>query len=375
MLGGSSQVRGLAIGGYSGNGIVLQTGGNNRVARNYLGTNLAGTAPLDIGGDVILIQDSANNLVGGLSGTTPGGPCTGDCNVIVARGAANGVNIVGNGVTSGGNRVLGNFIGTDAAGGAGLGGPTSFGVGVSNALGAIIGDGTAAGRNLISGNNTGVSVAASSTSIKGNYIGTNAAGTAAVGNLFGGFNNINFGVQVTGGDHLIEGNLLSGNGTGLSLVSQTTIARGNIIGLNAAGTAAIPNSWGVLFANGGANNVLGGMTAADRNVISGNSQHGVVVGPGGAVTGNRVMGNYIGTNPAGSAAIPNGADGVFVDGVPGNFIGGMLPGQGNLISGNLGGGVFVRTPAATGTVIQGNIIGLDATGTTALGNAASGIRT
>ena len=377
LTGGSSVIRGLAIGGFSGVGILLQTGGNNQIAGNYLGTNLAGTAPFDIGGDVILIQDSASNTIGGTVGTTPGGPCTGDCNVIVARSttvSTSGVDIVGNGVTSGGNQVLGNLIGINAAGSTGLGGPFSFGVFVFNAPNAVIGDGTPAGRNVISGNNTGVGVSAFSTTITGNYMGTNAAGTAAIVNGFGGYNNINFGIQTTGGGHIIERNVLSGNGTGLSIAASTTVtARGNVIGLNAAGTAAIPNTFGVLLSNNAHDNIVGGTTAAERNVISGNTQHGVYI-QGASVTGNRIIGNYVGTSPAGGAAIPNGGNGVLIDLLSNsNVIGGLNSGEGNVISGNSLSGVMV-TGSSTGNQILGNFVGTDANGAVALGNTLAGVR-
>ena len=91
--------------------------GGNQIAGNFLGTNLTGTAPSPIGGNGILIQDSAANLIGGNIGTTPGGACTGDCNLIVPRGLdTSGIRINGTTLTSTNNRVLGNFIGVNALG-------------------------------------------------------------------------------------------------------------------------------------------------------------------------------------------------------------------------------------------------------------------
>jgi Right handed beta helix region len=407
VTGGSSLIRGFWIGGFKGYGILLQTGGGNQIAGNYIGTSWDGTGPFDpnpanVGqagrfDNAIQITDSSNNLIGGTTGITPGGPCTGDCNLLVSRGGSAAVGAKGavvvsspSGTTADGNRVLGNFVGVDRIGSIGLAGPFDMGVIVTNAANTLIGDGTPAGRNVISGNNMNVAISTNTpvgTTVRGNYIGTNASGTATVVNNFGGGNGINFGVQAIGNNHLIDTNVLSGNSTGLSCGCTTSTVRGNLIGLNAAGTAAIPNDWGVWIQGEGINSVFGGTTAADRNVISGNKTFGIVLSNGSyptpypAVVGHRIIGNYIGTDSTGMLAVPNGATptgpyappgGIFVNtGVtdpanPGIFIGGVNPGEGNLIAGNQGAGVIVQSTSQT--FIRGNLIGTNATGATALGN-------
>jgi hypothetical protein len=366
LLAGSSLVRGLQVGGFGGYGILV-AGVGNRIFGNYIGTDITGTEPDGNGLDSVRIQSSPNNIIGGTV-TTPGGPCSGHCNVIVASAVnANGVNV--DGVAASGNQILGNFIGINAAGNAGLGGFASFGVQVSAGANVSIGDGTATGRNVVAGYNTGIQVAATLTSIRGNYIGINAAGTAAIVNSFGGGNNFNFGIQVAGGGHVIEGNVVSGNGTGISIVNSTTpvTVRGNFLGLNAAGTAAVPNVNGVLLTNNSHDNIVGGSTPEERNVISGNTEHGVILFQDANTTGNRIIGNYIGTNPAGDGPIANGGIGVVVSGVPGNFIGGVEPGEGNVISGNAT-GIEIHG-GSTGNLVQGNTIGLNADATAALGNS------
>src|SRR6202040_3682737 len=80
------------------------------------------------------------------------------------------------------------------------------------------------------------------------------------------------------------------------------------------------------------NNTIGGSIAATRNVISGNTNAGVVLA--GAATGNVVSGNFVGTNAAGSA--PLGDLYGVVLAASGNTVGGLTSGTGNLISGNLG---------------------------------------
>src|SRR5205085_7305060 len=122
-----------------------------------------------------------------------------------------------------------------------------------------------------------------------------------------------------------------------------------------------------VLTNGTNANVVGGATAAARNVISGNSIHGVMIAGDAGITANLVIGNYIGTNSVGSAAIPNGGDGILIQDGPGNAIGGAAAGEGNVISGNAGAGIRLGTNV-TGTTVRGNIIGLNAAGASPLSN-------
>ncbi|HET9711103.1 MAG TPA: Calx-beta domain-containing protein, partial [Pyrinomonadaceae bacterium] len=119
------------------------------------------------------------------------------------------------------------------------------------------------------------------------------------------------------------------------------------------------NSRSGILLSESSNNLIGGTTAAARNVISGNGFQGIAL----IGDNNLVQGNFIGTNPAGTAAIPNGIDGIEVSGTN-NLIGGTSPGAGNLISGNQR-GLTIRGP---GNTVQGNLIGTDVTGTKKVGN-------
>jgi len=171
--------------------------------------------------------------------------------------------------------------------------------------------------------------------------------------------NCNSGVQVNGGQNntiggstAAERNVISGNGQGVFIAGSGNTVKGNYIGTNAAGTAAMPNQTGV-YLSGGGQNTVGGSSAADRNVISGNST-GVLVllGPN-----DTVKGNYIGTDAAGTAPLPNGT-GVDVRGQD-STIGGTTTGDGNLIAFNTGDGVHVDGSgggAGTGNTIRGNSI-------------------
>jgi HYR domain/Right handed beta helix region len=156
------------------------------------------------------------------------------------------------------------------------------------------------------------------------------------------------------------------------------IIAGNYIGVNVAGTTGLGNGGdGVVLTQGAQANTIGGTTAADRNVISGNAGAGVAMGrtgPCGGAAGpnNIVAGNYIGTNAAGTAAIPNTSEGVLInDCSTGNTIGGTTPGSRNVISGNAGAGVGIVN--ASTNVVQGNYIGTQADGANALPNNTAGV--
>jgi parallel beta-helix repeat protein len=147
-----------------------------------------------------------------------------------------------------------------------------------------------------------------------------------------------------------------------------TVVVGNYIGLTPDAVSA-GNAVGVQI-TGSPNNVIGGTALADRNVISGNTGPAIAISQDDG-QGAVIQGNYIGTDPIGTSAVPNGvgiqvADAEFVT------IGGTAPGAGNVISGNSGSGISLQGDASVAT-IQGNRIGLTAPGAAALPNAGNGI--
>ncbi len=201
---------------------------------------------------------------------------------------------------------------------------------------------------------------AGNATIAGNFLGTDVTGMLAQ------FNNAGLlttgAGTVVGGSTAADRNLISGNGTGLVLNSGS-FARGNWIGLNATGAAPLPNGSGV----GVQDATLGGTGAGEANVVSGNSGVGVTV----YGSASLVQGNFIGTNPTGSGMLGNVGGGISTF-ASGGTLGGPLPGAGNLVSGNGGNGILVS--GGSGLTIQGNWIGLDASGTLDFGNAQSGVR-
>jgi CSLREA domain-containing protein len=233
--------------------------------------------------------------------------------LVINRAVAGAVGIfASNSVT-----IEGCFLGTDSAGSS-VPGPEPFGILIDDgATGVTVGGTAPAARNVISG--------------------------AQLGGI--GFGNDDGG---GGADHVVEG---------------------NFIGTNAAGTGALPNDFGISMAYGVTNSTIGGTTTAARNLISGNTGRGVLISNalgGLGLTGNVVEGNFIGTDVTGTLPLGNGLYGVEVN-APGNRIGGSASGAGNLIGFNAFGGIAMEG-GADGLVIQGNFFGTDPGGTIALGN-------
>jgi hypothetical protein len=213
--------------------------------------------------------------------------------------------------------------------------------------------------------------------IEGNFIGTNAAGTAAAPNSMNGVVAIDCGIGFNGGSNNTIGgvtpaarNLISGNaGRGIVVGISGNVVQGNFIGTDVHGTAALGNgSTGVEADVSG--NTIGGTTAAARNIISANSRGVQFEG-----SNHVLQGNFIGTDVTGTVALPNLDEGLNVDSND-SVIGGLadVPGTppGNIISGNIGIGLDVF-PGSSGNQIQGNIIGADVTGTLPLGNSLTGV--
>jgi hypothetical protein len=283
--------------------------------------------------------------------------------LVVQRFAISGIQLTGDD-----SAVKGCFVGTDANGTGALG--NGAGIAVNFGHRAQIGGELPADRNVISGNDVGVFIFADSTDVEGNYIGTDKTGTLDLGNDVGIEISGGTGASI-GGDTVEKRNLISGNGTGVSIVGSDNRVEGNLIGTDKNGTAAIPNIDGVEIQPGSFDNMIGGVDGAG-NVISGNT-----LGFGVLVFGdeNVVAGNKIGTDINGLAALPNNI-GVQVMGHE-NYVGTYIEGSGNVISGNATDGLVIRpltAPLPTeGNYVQGNLIGVDATGNTALGNGGHGV--
>lgn len=350
---------------------------------------------------------SANTLTVGdnavlnisLQGTTPGlyglrvvaGGSGSAIRGLVLRNHTVGIDLQGSNIT-----VAGNFIGTDRTGTTAAANGTGIAVSIGNIGNNVLGGPNPADRNLISGNSGGGIVLDSQlqNTIQGNTIGLNAAGTAALGNGLAGIVIGTIGAASIGGPMIGgataqagtgAGNVISGNGAnGIEIVvppPPTVISggfiRGNLIGLDATGTTAIPNTGTGIFLEDstlvsfGDSRLgpidIGGSAAGSGNVISG---HGTgVIARSDLV---RLLGNFIGTDITGTLARPN-TFGVEISTTGGfgvtSTIGGNTATEGNIISGNSSDGVRIFRATAT---MRNNRIGVSATDAP-LGNGGFGV--
>ncbi len=331
------------------------------------------------GTPLIQIDGSSAGAVGGLSFNSGSSGSTVEGLIISNFSGAAGITL-----NSNDNVVQGNWIGTDATGTAAA--PNSSGVWV-NGIGNTVGGTLATDRNVLSGNVIDgvaiVNAGATANVVVGNYIGVDLTGTVAVANGMHGVEIYQASGNTVGGSVAGAGNVVSGNavdGVVLQNGSSLNTVAGNFVGTNFAGTAAIPNGQdGVEIALNSTNNIIGGVVAAARNIISGNAVSGVDLSLAG-VTGNKIEGNFIGTDVTGLLRLANGANGVIVQGGPsGNTIGGLTAtpgsGAGNVISGNTSANIAITGQLANVSAITvvGNLIGTTATGSGAITNGQDGI--
>jgi len=316
---------------------------------------------------VRIFWGAQHNVIGGM---------TAGARNIISHNGVRGILISGAGTDH--NRVIGNYIGTLANGLENLGNLSEGIVINESAQHNNVGGTTASEGNVIGGNGgSAVSLWDNGTKfnvISGNYLGVDASGMQALANDGLGVN-VSSGAQSNrvGGVTSGERNVLSGNRqSGIQISGNGTFSNtisGNYIGVNALGTAAIPNYGnGVVVGSGAQYNLVGGSLPNERNVISGNRYNGVGVWET-DTSHNSVLGNYIGLDVTGSYSIANGDWGVRISGgARHNHIGGTAPGEGNVISGNRWAGVGLTDSATMSNTVTGNIIGADATGTLAIGN-------
>jgi hypothetical protein len=178
------------------------------------------------------------------------------------------------------------------------------------------------------------------------------------------------GLEITGGGSTIRGLITNQFSNDGILLSGpgNNVIVGNYIGTDSAGSTGLANGNAGIQIQS-SNNTIGGTAVADRNVISGNTVYGIQIS--GGTSNNVVLGNYIGLNSAGTSAIAN-AVGVYVDD-PNNTIGGTTAGARNVISGNTGAGVELDSASAAGNTVEGNYIGWNAAGTAIIANGSHGI--
>ncbi len=392
--GTSANGTGLSLGGASGgstiSGLVINrfvnafedaairvVSGNNEVTGCFIGVDPTGNTKLANGGGVRLVT-GANNRIGGttpaarniVSGNNPStNSAGGSSNIAVTYDGAYPPALA----LPTGTIIRGNYIGTNAAGTVSISDPSAFGatdgILISGGTGTIIGgtdaddgvvDGKVGARNVISGNLVGIStrfgIYNGDVTVEGNFIGVNAAGTAALGNYMEGINFTPFpqdGSTFTtnsltiGGTAAGAGNVIAGQiyGAGVFTNARTVVMQGNRIGTDAAGTLNLGNGGSGMeiitaFPPYPDTTVtIGGATAAARNIISangkgGNGGYGIKTGTAATIT---IQGNFIGTQGDGVTALGNAFSGILVNGSAAIVtIGGMAAGESNIVAYNSG---------------------------------------
>ena len=161
--------------------------------------------------------------------------------------------------------------------------------------------------------------------------------------------------------------------SGIQINSTNNLIVGNFIGTDSTGSSDLGNTLDGVTVSAN-DNTIGSAAVGDRNLIAGNNDEPIDVDVG--VSGTVIKGNYLGTNAAGTAAIANGTAGnansgfLLIEG-DNSIVGGTNPGEGNLVSGSTHAGIFITS---SGNTVQGNLIGTDATGTTTLANQGPGVQ-
>jgi parallel beta-helix repeat protein len=194
--------------------------------------------------------------------------------------------------------------------------------------------------------------------IIGNFIGTDYTGTEALPNGGAGINITNT------FNNIIERNVISSN-TEFGIIfwnnAHNNSVIGNFIGTDCTGTKALSNWRGIGIWHNCYDNIIGGPSKNARNIISANREAGIQMGD--QIYGNKIIGNYIGTDISGQPTLGNGTTGIGIFyNSTNNIIGGAEKNSGNLIAGNNGPGIRMTDndppnyPPCTGIRISRNMI-------------------
>ena len=221
---------------------------------------------------------------------------------------------------------------------------------------------TIKGLEIINAANASVQFAGGGHTFQCNYLHDNNAGVFFIGGSD----------SLVGGPSAGMGNVIAGVAVdGVTVDGATdTVIQGNFLGTTVAGTAT-DSTEDSIYLTGAVDTIIGGITAGTGNLIGGSNHRGIDID--GESTGTVIQGNYIGTNRAGTAAVPNILTGVLVTGDSSDVtIGGTSVGSRNVISGNTSAGIRIDSGSSDVT-IQGNYIGPNAAGTAGIGNQEKGI--
>ncbi len=368
---GGTTIKGLAIDQFGADGIKLSANGGNTITNNYIGINAAGTTGKGNGADGVFVGFNCNgnailnNVISGNTGNGinldgsnfPNNPGTSG-NIV--QGNFVGTNAVGTALVSN----LGDGISVNFAANTTIGGNTAA---TRNIL-----SGNKNGMELYQGSDNSV---ISGNFIGTDATGTQKLGNIRTGVLTGdgiifrGISN-----SIVGGTAPGAGNLISGNGyDGIDcfvIGSNNLTIQGNLVGTDVTGTKPLGNGNDGIFMWGPSQVTIGGIQPGARNISSSNGADGINTFAG--ATDYTIQGNYVGVDITATKKLGNKGDGIFIWSPTNTLIGGATPAATNIISNN--GGKGIGTFASQGAfTIQGNLIGTDITGTVAMGNGAAGI--
>jgi IPT/TIG domain/S-layer homology domain len=293
-------IKGLVVNGCT-TSVDIQSGSNNRVEGNFLGTDPTGTQRLVDSGIEVVVGAAPSAHVGGSSPAAR--------NLITACGVA----VHATGANSGAD-IQGNVIGIAASGDVLLTPPcasTTFPIVIDGPNGQAV-------RNVIAGGANGIFLQGSSGKVaRGNYVGTDATGTVVLG-LSQSAMDVSGTSHTVGGPNPGDGNVLAGAGfyQGLALGGSGHVVYGNFIGTDITGTLDL-GSDRVGISAFGTDITIGGTQAGQGNTVAFN---GAVFGSGGVsvsgqrvrIRGNRIYGNHptTGANGLGIDLSTGGNDGV-----------------------------------------------------------------
>ncbi len=347
-----SSVLGLNVRNFQFNGIQFIGSPNMTVQSCLIGTDLTGTVDLGNGQNGVQVEVGADNtLIGGSN------PC--DRNIISGNnGVAITLNQSDNCVVSG-NYMGVDITGTSALGN-GFAGMLVVNNTVGALIGGslpserniISGNGSGINGNGIEVNGGSANI------IRGNYIGLDATGSVAINNAGNGITVFSSPNNVIGGTGANDGNVIAGSNFDAIILaggSNNASVFGNKVGTNAAGTIALGNDDSGLYIENTTGVTVGGTTAGHRNLFAASlNEYGISLDNADNCT---VLGNYVGTDINGVNPLPNSAGGIRVDtGSVANVFGGTGAGQANIIAFNTGFGIGVIQATDVRNRISGNSI-------------------
>ncbi len=414
IIGGSPE-KGNVISGNGQSGVKLWgvSNSNNEVSGNLIGTDHTGSTAVPNAIYGVNVQNfGTGNVLGGDIDLKPNVISGNDSYGIFLKSLINYPESIS---------VIGNLIGTDITGTSAI--PNGgCGIYLKQVTNFTVGSTVESERNVISGNPDGVIIYnCSNVSITGNYIGINIDGTAILGNTSNGIRieQCTSGNTI-GGSMDGAGNVIGGNTNGIYLTSTCTenYIAGNYIGTDRAATADLGNTGYGIYLYASHYNIIGGPGVFEKNLLSRNNMSAIELEfadyntmSGNEILYNELSGihlyyadyNIVGTSGAGNCISGNSTDGIHVDRsygtiVKGNLIGtgtdgiskygngqyginddwsslqtqigGSAPGEGNVISGNGSDGIYNYGVS----FIYGNFIGTDESGLLDLGNGGYGIQ-